>query len=39
VLAVAPDDQPARLLLARTMRFAEQGPPPDWDGVWGMSGK
>ncbi|MBK6658097.1 MAG: GAF domain-containing protein [Proteobacteria bacterium] len=39
VLAIAVDDQPARLLLARTMRFAEQAPPPDWDGVWGMSGK
>jgi adenylate cyclase len=34
VLAVYPDDGPARMLLARCGGFADAPPPLDWDGVW-----
>ncbi len=39
VLAIDAKDQPARLLLARITQFQRREPPPDWDGVWNMSGK
>lgn len=33
-LAVAPDDGPSRVLLARVMAFASHPPPAGWDGTW-----
>ena len=30
---------PARIMAARAARFAEQPPPPSWDGVWVMTTK
>jgi len=38
-LAIAPQDQPARLLRERALFCQYQEPPPEWDGVWTLSDK
>jgi len=38
-LALAPGDGPSAVLLERAQGFAQQPPPPDWDGVHELSSK
>ncbi len=39
VLAVAPEDGPARTFLERSEKFRETPPPPSWDGVYQLTSK
>ncbi len=39
LLASAPDDGPARVLLSRLAELARNPPPPEWDGVFALETK
>ncbi len=39
VLRLKPDDQPAAVFLERCHKFAQQPPPPDWQGVYILESK
>ena len=38
-LSLDPTDAPSQLFVDRAEEFAQQPPPPDWDGVWTLSHK
>jgi adenylate cyclase len=38
-LALAPEDRPSQVFLARIARFREQPPAADWSGAWVLESK